>query len=57
MRGFWVIVFMISPASLLINENNMYNIQSVAIIAAALPTMLMIALIVVSFYKKVRKKS
>lgn len=56
MRGFWAIVFMILPASLLINDNNMYNIQSVAIIAA-LPTMLVMVLIVVSFYKEVKRKN
>lgn len=49
-RGFWAIIFMILPIALLINDSNIYNIQSVAIIAA-LPTMVVMLLIVVSFFK------
>lgn len=53
MRGFWAIIFMILPTALLISKSNMYNIQSVAIIAA-LPTMIVMLLIVVSFYKEIK---
>ena len=49
-RGFWAIVFMVLPMALLISNSNMYNIQSVAIIAA-LPTMIVMIMIVVGFYK------
>lgn len=50
-RGFWAIVFMVLPMALLISGSDMNNIQSVAIIAA-LPTMIVMILIVVSFYKE-----
>ena len=53
-RGFWAIVFMVLPMALLISNSNMYNIQSVAIIAA-LPTMIVIIMIVVGFYKESRR--
>ena len=53
-RGFWAIVFMVLPMALLISNSNMYNIQSVAIIAA-LPTMIVMIIIVVGFYKECRK--
>lgn len=53
-RGFWAIVFMVLPMALLISNSNMYNIQSVAIIAA-LPTMIVMIMIVVGFYKKSRR--
>ena len=52
-RGFWAIVFMVLPMALLISNSNMYNIQSVAIIAA-LPTMIVMIMIVVGFYKESR---
>ena len=52
-RGFWAIVFMVLPMALLISNSNMYNIQSVAIIAA-LPTMIVMLMIVVGFYKESR---
>lgn len=54
MRGTWAVIFMILPLSLLISNSSMYNIQSVAIIAA-LPTAIVMILIVVSFYKQVNK--
>ena len=53
-RGFWAIVFMVLPMALLISNSNMYNIQSVAIIAA-LPTMIVMLMIVVGFYKESRR--
>ena len=53
-RGFWAIVFMVLPMALLISNSNMYNIQSVAIIAA-LPTMIVMIMIVVGFYKESRR--
>lgn len=52
-RGFWAVVFIILPIALLISNSNIFNIQSVAIIAA-LPTMLVMILIVVSFYKETK---
>lgn len=52
-RGFWAIVFIILPIALLISNSNIFNIQSVAIIAA-FPTMLVMILIVVSFYKETK---
>ena len=52
-RGFWAIVFMVLPMALLISNSNMDNIQSVAIIAA-LPTMIVMLMIVVGFYKESR---
>lgn len=54
-RGFWAIVFMVLPMALLISNSNMYNIQSVAIIAA-LPTMIVMIMIVVGFYKESRNQ-
>lgn len=53
-RGFWAIVFMVLPMALLISNSNMDNIQSVAIIAA-LPTMIVMIMIVVGFYKESRR--
>lgn len=52
MRSFWAVMFMVLPMALLISNSDMYNIQSVAIIAA-LPTMIVMILIVISFYKSV----
>ncbi|KRL26190.1 BCCT family betaine carnitine choline transporter [Limosilactobacillus frumenti DSM 13145] len=56
LRGFWAIAFMILPTALLVSHSNMNNIQSVAIIAA-LPTMIVMILIVMSFYKEIRRNS
>ena len=56
LRGFWAITFMILPTALLASHSNMINIQSVAIIAA-LPTMIVMVLIVMSFYKEIRRNS
>lgn len=56
LRGFWAITFMILPTALLASHSNINNIQSVAIIAA-LPTMIVMVLIVVSFYKETKKDS
>lgn len=50
MRGFWAIAFSIFPLALILTGESVYNIQSVAIIAA-LPTSIVMILIVVSFYK------
>lgn len=55
LRGFWAIAFMILPTALLVSHSNMGNIQSVAIISA-LPTMVVMVLIVVSFYKEVKAR-
>ena len=54
-RGFWAIAFMILPTALLVSHSNMNNIQSIAIIAA-LPTMIVMVLIVISFYEEVKRK-
>lgn len=56
LRGFWAITFMILPTALLASHSNINNIQSVAIIAA-LPTMIVMVLIVMSFYKEIRRNS
>ncbi|MFQ6761248.1 BCCT family transporter [Lactobacillus reuteri] len=53
MRGMWAVVFVMLPLSLLISNSSIYNIQSVAIIAA-FPTAIIMILIVISFYKKSR---
>ncbi|WP_267202217.1 BCCT family transporter [Limosilactobacillus kribbianus] len=55
MRGFWAIIFVILPLSLLLSNSSMANIQSVAIIAA-FPTAIVMVLIVISFYREVRKQ-
>ncbi|MBD7895202.1 BCCT family transporter [Limosilactobacillus sp. Sa3CUN2] len=52
-RGFWAVIFMVLPMALLISNSNMDNIQSVAIIAA-LPTMIVMIMIVVGFYRESR---
>ena len=54
MRGFWAIVFVILPITLLFNNDSVYDIQSVAIIAAV-PTGLVMLLIIGSFWKELRK--
>ncbi len=54
LRGFWAVIFIILPLSLLINNSTMYNIQSVAIIAA-FPTMIVMVLIVISFLKSISR--
>lgn len=54
MRGFWGVVFVIMPLSLLLSNSSMANIQSVAIIAA-LPTAIVMVLIVISFYRRIRE--
>ncbi len=57
MRGFWAIAFSIFPLALILTGESVYNIQSVAIIAA-FPTSIVMILIVISFYKSLvdRKK-
>ena len=54
MRGFWAVIFVIMPLSLLLSNSSMANIQSVAIIAA-FPTSIVMILIVISFYRRIRK--
>lgn len=49
-RGFWAIVFMILPIALLFNNDSVYDVQSVAVIAAV-PTGLVMLLIILSFGK------
>lgn len=49
-RVFWSVVLILFPIALIFSENSMYNLQSVAIIAA-LPIGFIIALIVASFFK------
>ena len=58
MRAFWAIAFSIFPLVLILTGESVYNIQSVAIIAA-LPTSIVMILIVISFYKSLlgRKKN
>lgn len=56
MKGFWAIVFMILPITLLFNNDSVYDIQSVAIIAAV-PTGLVMLLIIASFWKEVNKSN
>ena len=58
MRSFWAIAFSIFPLVLILTGESVYNIQSVAIIAA-LPTSIVMILIVISFYKSLlgRKKN
>ena len=58
MRAFWSIAFSIFPLVLILTGESVYNIQSVAIIAA-LPTSIVMILIVISFYKSLlgRKKN
>ena len=56
MRGFWAIVFMILPVTLLFNNDSVYDIQSVAVIAAV-PTGMVMLLIVVSFWKELNQLS
>lgn len=52
-RMFWAVVFIILPIALIFSENSMYNLQSVAIIAA-FPIGLIIVLIVASFLKDLK---
>ncbi|PWT68020.1 carnitine transporter, partial [Limosilactobacillus reuteri] len=52
-RGFWAIVFMILPVTLLFNNDSVYDVQSVAVIAAV-PTGLVMLLIILSFWKELR---
>ena len=54
MRGFWAVIFVIMPLSLLLSNSSMANIQSVAIIAA-FPTSIVMVLIVISFYRRIRR--
>lgn len=56
MRGFWAIVFVLLPLSLLLTGTSFSNIQSIAIIAA-FPTGIVMLLIVVSFYWKIMRKN
>lgn len=53
-RGMWAIVFVMLPFALLVSNSSIYNIQSVAIIAA-FPTAIIMILIVISFYKESQK--
>lgn len=53
MRSFWAIVFMILPITLLFNSDSVYDIQSVAVIAAV-PTGIVMLLIIASFWKEIR---
>ena len=49
-RMFWSLVFILFPIALIFSENSMYNLQSVAIIAA-LPIGIIIVMIIASFFK------
>lgn len=55
LRGFWAIMFIILPMALLDNKSSVYNIQSLAIIVA-FPTMIVMILIIFSFYTECRGK-
>lgn len=54
MRAFWAVVFSIFPLTLLLTGESFYNIQSVAIIVA-LPTSIVMIVIVASFYRSIWK--
>jgi len=55
-RVFWAIILIIFPIGLIFSESALYNLQSVAIIAA-FPIGIIITLIVISFFKDVRSKN
>ena len=55
MRVFWAIVFILLPMTLLLTGNSIYDLQSVAIIAA-FPIGIVMLMILISFYKAVRKR-
>lgn len=53
-RTFWAILFILFPIALLLTENTLSSLQSVAIIAA-FPIGIIVALIVISFFKDAKK--
>lgn len=55
MRVFWAIVFILLPMTLLLTGNSIYDLQSVAIIAA-FPIGIVMLMILISFYKAVRRR-
>ena len=53
-RGFWAILLIFLPVSLLFAENPLYSLQGVTIIAA-FPVGILLTLIVISFFKDCKK--
>ena len=53
-RGFWAILLIFLPVSLLFAENSLYSLQGVTIIAA-FPVGILLTLIVISFFKDCKK--
>jgi len=53
-RIFWAVMFILFPITLIFLQNSMYSLQSVSIIAA-FPIGMIIALIIVSFFKEATK--
>jgi len=53
-RCFWAVMVIIFPIGLIFSESALYNLQSVAIIAA-FPIGIIVVLIVISFFKDVRR--
>ena len=56
MRVFWAIVFILLPITLLLTGNSIFDLQSVAIIAA-FPIGIVMLIILISFYKAIRKSN
>lgn len=53
-RGFWALLLIFLPIGLLFAENSLYSLQGVTIIAA-FPVGILLTMIVVSFFKDLRK--
>lgn len=53
-RTFWAIMFILLPIGLIFSESSMYGLQSVSIIAA-FPVGIVIILMIISFFKDIRK--
>ena len=53
-RGFWALMLIFLPIGLLFAENSLYSLQGVTIIAA-FPVGILLTMIVVSFFKDLRK--
>ena len=53
-RGFWALLLIFLPIGLLFAENSLYSLQGVTIIAA-FPVGILLTIIVISFFKDLRK--
>lgn len=53
-RTFWALMFILLPIGLIFSENSMFGLQSVSIIAA-FPIGIIILLMILSFFKDIRK--